>query len=259
MEKTVAIGVGIVIIIIIGILAYFLYSNGNLNSLVKTNTVSATTAINTTTNTIVNKTKTQQQTTVLQSTTTQQNNTSLSDCISGSSTVPIYNGNFSTGTYAGWNVTGQGFGTAPANITEYNKNSEYYNSAWSNYNGEYFATTYDGGILISTGNLTSNSFEVTEPYLNFKIVSPQDNLLQIEILQNGAPVMNETFNSYGNLGAPSGTFENATIPLTQFICKNISIRIYSGVVYTPATKYDIIAAGDFYLSKTPIGTTGKQV
>ena len=249
MEKTALVGIIVVVIVVIAIGIYFLYGKGNLNTFVgggASTTVKANVSVNATTSAIVQSTA---------QTTTPQN-TTLSDCLSNSPIVNLYNGNFSTGTYAGWNVTGLGFGSTPANITKYNDNNEYYNSPWTGYNGNFFATTYQGGFIISPGNLTSDTFQVTEPYLNFQIISPQSNLLYVEILSNGVPVITKQFDTYGSSGSPSSNFKNASISLTSLLCKYVSVRVVSGVVYTPATKYDIIAAGDFYLAKAPIQSPG---
>ncbi len=252
MEKTTTMGIAIVIVIVIAIGAYFVYNDkglgnvlGNTTSIVvKTNATTSTNNVTTTKTTISTVQSTVQ--------TTTQQNASLSNCVSGSPTASIYNGNFGSGTYAGWNTSGNGFGTTPANITTYNNDNEYYNSPWSNYDGSYFATTYKGGFVISPGNLTSNIFKVTEPYLNFQMVSPQSNQLYVEILSNGVPVITKQFDTFGSSGSPSGTFENVSISLTTLLCQNISIKVVSGIAYTPATKYEVLAVGDFYLSKTPV-------
>ncbi len=249
MEKTAVIGIVIIVVIIAGGL-YYLYGGGVIKNITQTTTANIVKSSNTTNN----KTSVVLTSTVV--TTTQQvnttQNTTLADCISNAATVQVPEGSFNGGTYAGWNLTGNGFGNVPANITAYNNKSEYYNSPWAGYNGQFFATTYQGGFVISPGNLTSSTFQVTEPYLNFQIISPQNNQLYVEILSNGIPVIRKGFDTYGTSGAPSSTFENETIPLTTLLCKNINIRVVSGVTYTPATKYDIIAVGDFYLSKTPV-------
>lgn len=248
------IAIVVVAIIIIGSIVYLLNNKNNVSNIVSS-VVTTANKTKTTNNTVSQSSVT----TINQNNSSTNNNTYLADCLSPTSTVNIPNGNFATGTYEGWNTTGTGFGTGPANITEFNSKSYYYNSPWSNYNGQFFATTYSGGLVISTGNLTSSTFQVTEPYLNFQIVSPQNNLLYVEVLENDTPVIIKQFNSYGNSGAPSGNFENATISLTSVLCKNVNIRVVSGVVYTPATKYDIIATGDFYLSKTPNGSSGTSL
>jgi len=96
----------------------------------------------------------------------------IGSCLSSNKTLALENGNFSTGTYEGWNLTGYGFGSAPLNITWANNNSCYYNTTWMGYNGNFFATTYHCGLVLQAGNLTSKPFKVVLPYLNFKIISP---------------------------------------------------------------------------------------
>ncbi|MEM4034772.1 MAG: hypothetical protein QW257_02485 [Candidatus Micrarchaeaceae archaeon] len=178
-------------------------------------------------------------------------------CISSLQTVPISNGNFSTGTYADWNVTGYGFGSAPLNLTNANKQGGYYAAPWSNFgNNTFAATTFQKGLAVQPGNLTSNPFLVTEPFLNFKVISSQNDNIYIEILQAGKPRIIVHYNTYaapGNINAES-TFENASIPLSTLACKNVSIRLVFIATGTSTTNY--LAATDFYLSKTPVSTPG---
>ena len=214
----------------------------------------------TTSNKTVSHTNTTTNTTSLNTT---RNQTTYINCISSGPTVSIENGNFGTGTYAGWNATGQGFlnsaGQAlPANLTFANENDQYYGQPWSNYDGSFFATTYVGGISLSTGNLTSNPFTVREPYLNFRISSAQSSLLYLELLYHGRPYYVEHFNTLNASGGnnPQSTFENATLPLFNMLCKNVSVRVVSGVVGSISTVHDFIAVGDFIQSKTPVQTPG---
>lgn len=181
----------------------------------------------------------------------------------------IYNGNFGTGAYTGWSVTGAGFGSAPLNIT-YTENSTrmcYQGYLWSNYNGSYFASTYNCGVSVAPGNLTSLPFMVNpkKPFLNFKIISPEDNLLYIELLKanyvikngqevftNGTPEVIAHFNTY-NLSVSinsTSTFANVTIPLTQYINQAMQIRVVA------ASQRNYIAVGDFSLANRPMEERG---
>lgn len=182
----------------------------------------------------------------------------FSPCQSKNSTEDVLNGNFSTGDYRGWNASGPGFGSAPFNLTHANIVGAYYGSPWRGYAGTYVATTYIGGLSLQTGNLTSLPFEVTEPYLNFRIVSPASNLNYVEILQGEkmSRYWYDTYNASSNANA-SSTFVNASIPLldTTFFCQNVSVRIVSGSLGT-TSNLNYIAAGDFYMSKTPRSTPG---
>ncbi|HUB92647.1 MAG TPA: hypothetical protein VL945_01680 [Candidatus Saccharimonadales bacterium] len=215
------------------------------------------TTANTTTNTITNTTITNS------STTNSTTNSTRLDCISSAQTVAIDNGNFATGTYAGWNLTGLGFLNAslaalPTNIIYANANLQYYGSPWANYDGEYFATTYHGGINLSPGNLTSDAFEVEEPYLNFRISSPASSLLYVELLQNGKPVRINYYNTLNANGGnnPQSTFVNGTMPLLNYVCQNVSVRVVAGVV---GASHDFIAVGDFVQSKSNIQTPGTLI
>ncbi len=191
------------------------------------------------------------------------NSSSYINCISASPSVNIANGNFATGTYEGWNITGQGFlnssgAAVPTNIIFANANGEYYGGPWTNYDGTYFASTYHGGISLSPGNLTSNTFEVVEPYLNFRIISTQSSLLYVELLENGRPYMvahYDTLSATGNSTSQS-VFVNETLPLLNLLCKDVSVRVSSGVVGSISTVRDYIAVGDFVQSKSDLTTPG---
>jgi len=206
-----------------------------------------------------------QNSTNVTSTTTMSQNSTLpttsvyfSQCQSKNATENILNGDFSTGSYYGWNATGPGFGSTPLNLTHANAAGGYYSAPWSGYAGSYVATTYQGGLSLQNGNLTSRPFEVTEPYLNFRIISPQSNQIYIEILQ-GTKSSKYWYNTYNasNSANAASEFVNASIPLldTTFFCQNVSIRIVSGSVGT-TSNLNYIAVGDFYMSKTPKSTPG---
>lgn len=175
----------------------------------------------------------------------------------------VYNGDFGNGEYTGWIVTNPGFGTAPLNTTYANSKLCYLGREWSNYNGTYFATTYNCGITTAPGNLTSLPFIVdpTRPFLNFKMISPQDNNLYIELLRanykivngkqiyvNSTPVEVARFNTF-NLSVTSyssSTFANVTLPLTLYINQPVQIRL---VAMEEGSNF--MAAGDFVLSNRP--------
>jgi hypothetical protein len=198
------------------------------------------------------------------STTTSRTTTSItiSQCQSRNATEKIFNGDFSLGNYSGWNSSGvspgelPGFGDVPFNVIYANENNAYYNSPWSNYNGTHFATTYHNGLILNRGNLTSATFKVSELYLNFRIISPQSDQLYIEILDDGVPKIVAHYNTFAAQGVnnPLSTFVNASIPLVTLLCKNVSIRVHSGVVGTTVNKYSYMAVGDFYLSRVPVST-----
>ena len=191
-------------------------------------------------------------------TTLNYTNSTFSSCISPSQTEPIENGYFATGNYEGWNTTGTGFGSGPFNLTAANKNGAYYSTKWSGYNGTYVATTYMGGTFVSVGNITSQQFKVTEPYINFKIISAQSEYLYVEILENGKPFLVNHYNTYSapNNPNPQSTFVNASIPVVSLLCKNASIRVVARLVGTDINKYSYIAVGGFYQGKTQIETPG---
>ena len=174
----------------------------------------------------------------------------------------VYNGNFSDGTYTGWNVTNPGFGKAPLNITHADSKLCYQGVPWANYRGNYFATTYNCGVSVAPGNITSSFFEISpsKPFLNFELISPGDNNLYIEILRanyktvNGKSVYTNStvvaiahYDTYNiSVTSNSGaTFANVTLPLTQYILNTVQIRIVAD------TMNNYIAVGDFNMSSRP--------
>ena len=245
--------IGVFFIILIILAGFFLYEKYYNSSGTQPIVI---TKHNQTTNHTTNSTKPPPPTNTTKTNST-TNSTKLQNCVQN---VPIANGNFSTGTYAGWNVTNFGFGSTPLNITYANSNSKncYYGSPWSNYSGIFFATSYECGLERSVGNLTSNTFTATEPYLNFRIVSPASSLLYVQLLHNGKPFVTvhyDTLNASGGTN-PESNFEKASIPLVSLICQNVSIRVFSGVVGTISTENQFIAAGDFQLSNKSVQTPG---
>jgi hypothetical protein len=159
----------------------------------------------------------------------------------------VFNGDFANGTYSGWNTTGNGFGKQPINITYANANHCYTSAPWTGYPANsFFASTYTCGLSTSPGNLTSSPFIVSKSFLNFKIVSPQDQSMYVEILYNNTPsivVHYNTFNSSLGQNA-SSTFQNGTIILTRLLGKVVQIRVVAGTL----VRQRFIAIGDFSLS-----------
>ncbi|VVB77237.1 Uncharacterised protein [uncultured archaeon] len=182
----------------------------------------------------------------------------LNKCQSKNATEIVPAGDFSSGTYGGWHTTGPGFGSAPMNISYANSHGAYYGAPWRGYDGNFAATNYQVGLSVQTGTLSSGQFEVTEPFLNFKIISPSSDQIYVEILQ-GSKSSKYWYNTYaapGNINA-STTFVNASIPLldTSFFCQNVSIRVVAGAIGT-TSNLNYIAVGDFYLSRIPRSTPG---
>lgn len=178
----------------------------------------------------------------------------------------IYNGNFKNGEYTGWNVTGAGFGSTPLNITYANNQSGvrcYQGSPWANYNGTFFATTYECGSNVAPGNLTSATFIVsaTKPFLNFRMIEPQDNQLYVELLNQTytvvgdnrvsvlTPLLIEHINTYNSSISinSSSTFANVSMALTPYLGHDLRVRVVA-YSFVPG---EYVAAGDFVLANRP--------
>ena len=244
-----AVAVYIVLLVIISGIAYFVLPHSGSKSPITAQTTipGATTSI-TGNGTVKNNTST---TTVVPS--------NYSSCISLSPTVAIFNGNFSTGTYAGWSTSGTGFGNTPTNKTEANAQGAYYSGPWSGWNGTFFASNYRGGLQVVGGNLTTAPFLVTEPYLNLKVISRQSSLLYVQILTNNTPAITAYFDSYkvpGNGANASSTFVNASLNLLPIICDKAQIKVVAGtgIVTGGNANLNYIAVADFYLSKKSISS-----
>jgi hypothetical protein len=170
----------------------------------------------------------------------------------------VYNGDFGTGTYGGWKVNGTGFGPGPLNITAASTANElcYIGQPWSGYNGTFFATTYNCGVSTSPGSITSSPFIVSpkKAFLNFRIISPEDSFLYVEVLENNTPEIISHYNTYNtsiDFNA-SSAFRNVSMDLSHISGKVLRIR----VVASTSTSQHFIAVGDFALSAKPVEQPG---
>jgi hypothetical protein len=167
----------------------------------------------------------------------------------------VYNGNFSTGEYNGWYLADTGFGTAPMSIAKADSEGCYLTAPWAGYNGSYFATTFNCGLSNAPGNLTSSPFIVSEPFLNFKIISPEDANIYVEILHGGKPAEIAHYNTFNisKFGATAPyTFRNASIPLISLSGDAVQIK----VVALSLKHHNYVAVTDFHMSSLPSQTPG---
>lgn len=167
----------------------------------------------------------------------------------------IYGGKFASGTYIGWNLTGKGFDSRPINASYADTHNCTAGGPWTGYNGTYFASTYNCGSSNAAGNLTSSPFYASEHFIDFQTISPENNLIYVEILENGIPEIIAHYNTFNEsaFGASgSYTFRNVTIPIGTLIGKNLTLR----VVADTSTSGEFVAVGDFRLSGQPLQSYG---
>lgn len=178
-------------------------------------------------------------------------------CLQNRTSVLVYNGNFSTGTFENWNVTGSGFGPSPVNLYNANQNGYYYQNEWSGYYGMYAATTYHQLSLPTPGNI-STSFVVILPYLNFQIYSPQSSNLYVEILFNGKPAIVSYYDTLnGQDTNRTDTFADASINMSSLMCDSVTLRVVSKVLSATSNYQNLfIAVGNFYQTLYPYETPG---
>lgn len=160
----------------------------------------------------------------------------------------VLNGNFTTGDFTGWSVSGSGFRII--NVSHANAIRCYQGIPWNNAPGQFFASTYTCGTQSSPGNLTSTPFIVDKPFLDFRIISPQNAKLYIEILYNNATAIKSQYNTYNVSTNPNAfsSFRNGTIPMTTLAGKVVRIRVVAGIT-SNAQSY--ISIGGFYMSTQP--------
>ncbi len=179
--------------------------------------------------------------------------------IGGTIYQDVPNGNFATGSYYMWNITGKAFQSMPLNLTLANNISCHPgNAKWSGYNGTFFASTYNCSKKSQAyGNLTSSVFNASEPFLNFQTIGYGGPFSYIEILQNGKPTVRASFNTYNISNGQQQTFtlRNATIPLMKVYGKPVQIR----VVANETAETDFIVVGDFRLDNMPVQEQGVLV
>lgn len=182
-------------------------------------------------------------------------------CESNRSSVLIYNGNFSTGTFTGWTTSGSGFGNGPLNLTYANTYYDYYQKPWSNYGGTYAATTFTRVNTQTVNPLLpgtiSTNFVVVEPYLNFQIYSPKNKSLYVRIVSsNGESSIVAHYNSLNATNTVSA-FVTAGLNMSALMCQAVTLSVVSNVTEAiSSSESQFMAVGNFYQSQSSAETRG---
>ncbi|MCX6777031.1 MAG: DcrB-related protein [Candidatus Micrarchaeota archaeon] len=100
----------------------------------------------------------------------------------------IKNGDFEDG-YAGWNATGNAFGSAPSDGDLANLQGLYLNVPYSGYSGSHFASSYlpnmDKGAM---GTLKSEEFFINKDYLEFLVIGQLSDQIYVDLVVNNTVI-----------------------------------------------------------------------
>ena len=169
----------------------------------------------------------------------------------------IYNGNFSTGTYTGWNITNIGFGEYPSNVSMLNAKGCYPGKPWNNNSVGYIASTLNCNLVHNYGNLTSYPFTANKAFINFQITSTSDPYAYIELFVNGKPYERLYYDTV-NISTASyqaSKLTNVSIPIVALTGKVLQIRVVSQI----ESFLNYIAVTNFRMSNRPNMATGVSV
>jgi|GEM_PF-3126780 len=101
----------------------------------------------------------------------------------------ILNGNFETGNYSNWRINGSAFGSRPSNISDALAIDYFRGVSNPNFEGKYWASSYlptsDRG---ATGTLTSDSFIINKPYLEFLYVGQLSSQVYVNLVSDGVVI-----------------------------------------------------------------------
>jgi hypothetical protein len=166
--------------------------------------------------------------------------------VTGTGKVPIPNGDFESGTYEHWTVSGEGFGTAPSDMPQVNAQGMYIDTPYTEYQGSFAASSYlaqrDPG---ATGTLTSDAFLISRPYLEFLVTGMQNAQIYVELWVDGSPVKRLEPDN------PNTRFARVSWNVTQWVGRMGSIKVFDGSISRPR---GYIEVDDFYLTNTPTVT-----
>jgi hypothetical protein len=160
-------------------------------------------------------------------------------CNSVPPSAGIRNGDFEEG-YAGWNVSGNAFGSAPTNAALINSEGFYLGIPYSGYSGAYFASSYFPQMnKRAIGNLTSEPFFINKKYLEFLVVADYSGGEYVDLIVNGTVV------EHINPDNPYAPFEKITWNVSEYAGQSGIINV---VDFSVSASIDV---DDFRLVETP--------
>lgn len=158
----------------------------------------------------------------------------------------IKNGDFEEG-YAGWNVSGIAFGSAPSNAEYVNSQGLYQKEPYSGYSGAYFASSYLPNMdKRAMGNITSEPFFINKKYLEFLVIGQLSAQIYVEL------IVNKTVVYHLEPDNPYPPFMKVVWNVSNYIGKSGFIRVVD------ASNRHSIEVDDFRLVDIPSPKPGER-
>jgi len=158
----------------------------------------------------------------------------------------IPNGDFETGTYEHWTVEDLGFGAVPSDIVAANAAQLYLDTPYRFFHGRFAASSYlpvrDAG---SRGSLTSETFLISRPYLEFLVTGMNNAQIYVELWVDGAAVKRLVPDN------PTNSFERITWNVRPWMGKTGYLKVVDASSTRPR---GFIEVDDFYLADIPTVT-----
>lgn len=158
----------------------------------------------------------------------------------------ILNGNFELGDYTNWKVDGNAFGSRPSNISDALITEYFRGISNPNYEGNYWASSYlpttDRGAI---GSLSSDSFIINKPYLEFLVIGQLSNQIYIDLVIDGKVV------KHFEPDNPLPPFKKFCLDVSKYMNRSGVLKVVD------ASVRNYIEADDFILLDSPTVSCGE--